>query len=119
VLLADDHEIVRQGLVSLLEEEHTVEVIGEAANGHEAVELAARLRPDVVIMDVAMPVMGGEEATRRIKQDRPETRIISLSMFEEPEVRERMRQAGAESHVLKTAPAEELLAAVRGEGADS
>jgi CheY-like chemotaxis protein len=114
VLLADDHEIVRQGLASLLSEEDTIEIVGEAANGREAVDLADQLRPDVVIMDVSMPIMGGDEATRRIKQDLPQTRIISLSMFEDPELREKMYEAGAESYVLKTAPSRELLAAIRG-----
>ncbi len=114
VLLADDHEIVRQGLASLLGEERTVEIVGEAANGREAVNLAHQLRPDVVIMDVSMPLMSGDEAARQIKQDLPQTRIISLSMFEDPELREKMYQAGAESYVLKTAPFEELFAAIRG-----
>jgi CheY-like chemotaxis protein len=119
VLLADDHEIVRQGLVSLLREERTVEVVGEAVNGREAVDLADRLHPDVVIMDMSMPVMCGDEATRRIKSQLPQTRIVALSMFEDAEVRERMYQAGAESYVLKTAPTEELLAAIRGKESDS
>ncbi len=114
VLLADDHQIVRQGIVSLLKEEQAVEVVGEATTGREALVLADELRPDVVIMDVSMPEMSGEEATRRIKEDLPQTRIISLSMYEEPEVRERMHRAGAEGYVLKTAPTEELLAAIRG-----
>jgi DNA-binding NarL/FixJ family response regulator len=65
-------------------------------------------------MDVAMPIMGGDEAARQIKQDLPQTRIISLSMFEDPELREKMYQAGAENYVLKTAPSRELLAAIRG-----
>jgi PAS domain S-box-containing protein len=117
VLVADDHEIVRHGLVSLLSEEDTVEIVGEAANGREAVDLADRLHPDVVIMDVSMPVLSGAEATRRIKEDLPQTRVVTLSMWEEPEVRERMYQAGAESYVLKTAPSEELLAAIRGQDA--
>ncbi len=115
VLLADDHEIVRQGLASLLSEEDTVEIVGEAANGREAVDLAGRLRPDVVIMDMSMPVMNGDEAARQIKKDLPQIRIIALSMWEEPAMRARMYQAGAESYVLKTAPAEDLLAAIRGE----
>ncbi len=119
VLLADDHEVVRQGLIALLGDEDTVEVVGEAANGREAVDLAEQLHPDVVLMDVSMPVMSGEEATRRIKQDLPRTRIVSLSMRAEPEVRERMHEAGAESYVLKTAPYKELLAAIRGRGADA
>jgi CheY-like chemotaxis protein len=114
VLLADDHEIVRQGLASLLSEEDTIEIVGEAADGREAVHLANQLRPDVVIMDVSMPVMSGDEAARQIKQDLPQTRIISLSLFEDPELREKMYQAGAENYVLKTAPSKELLAAIRG-----
>jgi len=114
VLLADDHEIVRQGLVSLLSEEHTVEIVGEAANGREAVDLAGRLEPDVVIMDVSMPLIDGDEATRQIKTHLPKTRVVALSMYDEPETIERMHQAGAESYVLKTAPSEDLLAAIRG-----
>ncbi len=117
VLLADDHEIVRQGLASLLGDGRTVEVVGQASNGREAVDLAGRLHPDVVIMDVSMPIMSGEEATRQIKKDLPQTRVITLSMWEEPAVREKMYQAGAESYVLKTAPTEELLAAIRGKDA--
>jgi CheY-like chemotaxis protein len=113
VLLADDHQVVRHGLISLLREEG-IEVVGEATNGREAVDLAHQLHPDVVIMDVSMPVMSGDEATRQIKKDLPRTRIVSLSMREEREVRERMRQAGAESYLLKTAPTEDLLAAIRG-----
>ncbi|MCL5281092.1 MAG: response regulator transcription factor [Planctomycetes bacterium] len=95
-------------------EEKGVEIVGEATNGREAVDLAGQLHPDVVVMDVLMPVMNGDEATREIKQNLPRTRIVSLSMREEPEVREKMREAGAESYVLKTAPYTELLAAIRG-----
>jgi PAS domain-containing protein/CheY-like chemotaxis protein len=94
VLLADDHEVVRQGLASLLSEEEGVEIVGEATNGRDAVALADQLHPDVVVMDVLMPVMNGDEATRRIKENRPETRIVSLSMREEPEVREKMQEGG-------------------------
>jgi PAS domain S-box-containing protein len=119
VVLADDHEVVRQGLAALLGDEGTIEVVGEAANGREAVELAERLHPDVVLMDVSMPVMSGAEATRRIKQDLPRTRIVLLSMREEPEVRQKMQEVGADSYVLKTAPYKELLAAIRGEGSGS
>ncbi|MCL5280953.1 MAG: response regulator transcription factor [Planctomycetes bacterium] len=118
VVLADDHQIVRQGLASLLSEEPGIEIVGQASNGREAVELAEYLEPDVVVMDVSMPVMSGDEATRRIKQDLPHTRIVALSMFDESAVRERMYQAGAEGYVLKTAPSEELLAAIRGKGSD-
>ena len=115
VLLADDHEITREGLLALLRDEHSVEVVGEAANGREAVALAEELEPDVVVMDVSMPLMGGDEATRRIKAQRPQTRVIALSMYDERGMMEQMRQAGAESYVVKTAPTEELLAAIRGE----
>jgi DNA-binding NarL/FixJ family response regulator len=119
VLLADDHEIVRQGLMSLLSEEHTLEIVGEAANGREAIDLAARLEPDVVIMDVSMPLIDGDEATRQIKAHLPNTRIVALSMYDQPEMRERMYRAGADSYVLKTIPSEGLLAAIRGKGPDS
>jgi PAS domain S-box-containing protein len=119
VLLADDHEIVRQGLAALLSDEDAVEIVGEAANGREAVDLADQLHPDVVIMDMSMPVMGGDEATRRIKSQSPQTRVVALSMFEDAEVRDKMFQAGAESYVLKTAPSEELLAAVRGRSSET
>ncbi len=113
VLLADDHEIVRQGLISVLGEEQGIEIVGQASNGREAVELAERLEPDVVVMDVSMPVMTGEEATRQIKRRRPQTRVIALSMHDEAQVRGRMRSAGATAYLLKTAPSEELLAAIR------
>ncbi|RPJ30290.1 MAG: response regulator, partial [Planctomycetaceae bacterium] len=114
VLLADDHEIVREGLALLLNEESAVEVIGGAPNGLEAVDLADRLKPHVVIMYVSMPLMSGDEATRRIKQHLPSTRVVALSMSEDPDTVKRMHAAGAEAYVLKTAPSEELLAAIRG-----
>jgi CheY-like chemotaxis protein len=114
VLLADDHEVVRQGLKGILRDEPDMEVVGEAANGREAVDLAWRLKPDVVIMDVAMPLINGDEATRQVKRHLPQTRVIALSMYDEPERIESMRRAGAEAYVLKTAPSEELLVAIRG-----
>jgi PAS domain S-box-containing protein len=119
VLLADDHEIVREGLISLLGEEQGIEVVGEAANGREAINLASELQPDVVIMDVSMPLINGDEATRQIKRQLPKTRVVALSMFEDAETVERMRAAGAEAYVLKTAPSEDLLAAIRGKTANS
>jgi PAS domain S-box-containing protein len=114
VLLADDHAIVREGLRALLSEAHDIEVVGEAANGREAVDLAQRLRPDVIIMDVSMPLIEGHEATRQIKAYLPQTRVIALSMHDQSEKIEAMCRAGAERYVLKTAPSEELLAAIRG-----
>ena len=114
LLVADDHKIVREGLVSLLNEQQDIDVIGEAGNGREAVALASRLHPDVIIMDISMPLMNGDEATRQIKKLMPEIHIIALSMFEEEEMLQKMFRAGAESYVLKTAPSAQLLAAIRG-----
>jgi DNA-binding NarL/FixJ family response regulator len=114
VLLVDDHKIVRQGIEAILAEERDIAVVGEAGNGREAVDLAERLRPDVVVMDVAMPVMAGDEATQQIKERLPQTRIVALSMFDDARVADRMRRAGAAAYLLKTAPTEELLAAIRG-----
>jgi len=114
VLVVDDHKIVREGLASILSEQPDIEVVGQASNGKEAVDLASTLAPDAIIMDVSMPVMSGDEATRRIKMLSPDTRIIALSMFEDNEMIQKMFQAGAESYVLKTAPSAELLAAIRG-----
>ncbi len=119
VLLVDDHEIVRQGLAALLQEMPDVMVVGEAANGRDAVDMTNELRPDVVIMDVSMPLMSGGEATRQIKTYLPKTRVIALSMYNEPDKMEAMCRAGAESYVLKTASSEELLAAIRGQGPGS
>lgn len=114
VLLVDDHKIVREGLVALLGPEQDIDIVGQAANGREAVEMTNDLQPDVVVMDVAMPVMGGDEATRHIKRHLPQTRVIALSMFAERSVAEKMHKAGADTYLLKTSPAEELLSAIRG-----
>ena len=119
VLLADDHEIVRAGLISLLGEGGTIQVVGEAANGREAIDLAAEVQPDVVVMDVSMPLIDGAEATRQIKRHLPNTRVIAFSMFGDPDTAERMRAAGADAYILKTAPAEDLLAAIRGKASDA
>jgi len=119
VLLADDHEIVRKGIECMLVEEPDIEVVGQAGNGREAVDLAFQLEPDVVVMDVSMPAMSGDEATRQIKRHLPYTRVIALSMHDEARVTERMREAGAAAYLLKTAPSQELLAAIRASKADS
>jgi CheY-like chemotaxis protein len=115
VVLADDHKVMREGLAALLNEQADMNVVGHAGNGREAVNLTCELRPDVVIMDVAMPLMAGDEATRQIKLHMPQTRVIALSMFEEAGVAEAIRRAGAERYLLKTAPFEELLTAIRGQ----
>ena len=113
VMLADDHAVVREGLAQLLEKEPDIDVVGAAADGQEAVELAARLLPDVILMDISMPKLNGVEATNMIHSDFPEIRIIGLSMFERDERTEAMRDAGAADYVTKSAPAGVLTAAIR------
>lgn len=101
VVIADDHRIFREGFVALLRREEGIEVVGEAADGGEALELARTLRPDVVVMDVSMPKMGGIEATRRIVGELPGVRVVGLSMHEDEEIAASMREAGAMDFVTK------------------
>lgn len=115
VLLVDDHKIMRDGLANLLSEESDIEIVGHAANGSEAIERARELMPDVIIMDVAMPVMAGDEATRHIRREMPHARIVALSMFEEPGLAQMMKEAGADAYLAKSGPFRDLIAAVRGE----
>jgi DNA-binding NarL/FixJ family response regulator len=113
ILLADDHAVVRQGFQKILSEQPDMEIVGEAGNGREAVELAASLKPDVVVMDVAMPEMNGIEATRRLMAAQPHTRVVALSMHKDSVyVRETLR-AGARGYLLKDSGAGDLVAAVR------
>lgn len=113
VVVADDQGMVRAGFRSLLDSEDGIEVIGEAAHGAEAVAQARRLRPDVVLMDIRMPVMDGIEATRRILASEVETRVLVLTTFDLDEYVFAALQAGASGFMLKDAPAEELAAAIR------
>jgi DNA-binding NarL/FixJ family response regulator len=113
VLLADDHKIVRQGLAGLLEIEPDIVVVGEAEDGEEAVELARQLQPDVVIMDVTMPRMSGIEATRLIRRDLANTRVIGLSMHAASDMAGAMCAAGATAYLPKGGPSEDLIAAIR------
>jgi signal transduction histidine kinase len=114
VLLVDDHALVRQGLRSLIECCEDIEVVGEAANGVEGVRLAGELQPDVVVMDVQMPQMNGIEATRRIHQEYDSIRIVGLSVNDDAQVAESMRQAGAVDFLTKGGPSDELYRALRG-----
>ena len=114
VLLVDDHQIMREGLAALLGEQQDMEIVGQAGDGREAVDLVSLLEPDVVVMDVTMPGMAGDEATRQIKRLRPKARIVALSILEATQMSERMRKAGADAYLVKTAPSEQLLAAIRG-----
>jgi PAS domain S-box-containing protein len=113
VVLADDHHIIRQGLAGLLRSEPDIEVVGEASNGVQAINLARSLRPDVVVMDVSMPVLNGVEATAEIQRDMPEIKVIGLSMHEEGELSSAIRQAGAVAYVTKGGSPEALVAAIR------
>jgi two-component system CheB/CheR fusion protein len=112
VLLADDHELVRQGLAMVLGMTQGIEVVGEATNGAEAVERARTLHPNVVVMDVTMPVLNGVDATRQIVSEDPGIRIIGLSMHEGGEMATAMRDAGAVDFVTKGGPSEALIAAI-------
>jgi DNA-binding NarL/FixJ family response regulator len=114
VLLADDHRIFREGLVELLEEQPDIELVGEAADGEEAVALALQNRPDVVLMDVTMPRLDGLGATRRITAALPQVRVIGLSMHAEDDMAAAMLAAGAVAYVAKGGASESLLDAIRG-----
>ena len=113
VLLADDHDVVRQGFRVVLGTQPDIEVVGEASNGREAIEQARRLRPDLVLMDVTMPVMGGIEATRRIKAEMPGVCVLMFTSHEEPEYLLEAIEAGAAGYVLKGAPVSRLIGAIR------
>jgi len=113
VLVAEDHLITRQGICRLLEDESNLEVIGEAGNGEEAVQLVGELEPDVVIMDVAMPKLNGIEATRQIKLIRPATAVLILSAYDDDEYVFGLVEAGAAGYLLKTASGEELSRAIK------
>jgi PAS domain S-box-containing protein len=113
ILLVDDHAVVRHALAQMLGAEPDLEVVGEAADGKIGVELTKDLQPDVVLMDISMPVLNGTDATRQIYADCPGVRVIGLSMFGAAEQTAALRSAGAVAYVSKTAPTEELLAAIR------
>lgn len=113
ILLADDHLVVRDGLARLLERQPDFLVVGQAADGQQAVDLALQLRPDVVLMDVTMPRLSGVEATQCIVSQMPQVRVVGLSMHTDEGVAASMSQAGAVDYIRKTAPPESLLAAIR------
>lgn len=113
VLLVDDHKILRDGIAGLLQFEPDMDVVGEAADGRQAVALAETQRPDVVIMDVNMPELNGVEATRILREKLPEVKVIGLSMHMERDTAALMRKAGAVAYLTKGGPFEDLLAAIR------
>ncbi len=113
ILLVDDHQIVREGLRTLLAQQPDLEVVGEAADGRQAVAEALRLSPDVIVMDIAMPGVNGVEATRQIRAVLPAARVVALSMYADRRFVAEILRAGALGYVLKVGAFEELAQAIR------
>jgi len=112
ILIVDDHELVRRGIAALLLSRNSVELCGEASNGEEAIQKAAELRPDLIILDVTMPVLNGLEAARRIRESLPSVPILMLSMHDGPQIIEEVKLAGAQGFLSKNDVAGVLLQAV-------
>ena len=112
VLLAEDHAVVREGTRQIIEADASIEVVGEASDGAEVVELALRLRPDVVLLDLNMPVINGIEATRRIVTESPSARILILSAYDDEDYVSAALDAGASGYLLKSAHGHEVVAAI-------
>lgn len=113
LLLADDRDLIRRGLSALLASDPELEVVGEASNGREAVDLVAKLKPSIVLMDVRMPVMDGVASTGEICQRFPQTKVLVLTTFNDCDYVSRALQAGASGYLLKDTPFEELTQAIR------
>jgi DNA-binding NarL/FixJ family response regulator len=113
ILIVDDMAHVRQGLRTILHLSEDFEVVGQACDVLEAIRAAEQLRPEVVLMDLEMPVLGGLEATRRIKEQHPQIGVVILTIFGSDEVREQAARAGSDAFVEKEAPTEDLVAAIR------
>ncbi len=113
ILVADNHGILRQGITALIEKQSDMEVIGEADNGLTAVEMARELRPDVVLMDVSMPVLNGIEATRQIKEELPETKVLALSVHAKREFVLDMVRAGVSGYMVKECVLDDLVRAIK------
>jgi two-component system response regulator NreC len=113
IMIADDHKMFREGLRALISGEPDMEVVGEAADGREAVALAREIAPDVVIMDMKMPVMNGIDATRNLVKEQPETRVLILSMYSSDQLSDSIVEAGASGYILKGCDFVELAAAIR------
>ena len=112
VLLADDHELVRDGIRARLEKTEALEVVGEATNGREAVDLVGALRPDIILMDVSMPMMNGLEAADLIRRKYPRTGVLVLSIYDNPEYVRGVVQSGARGYILKDISAAEMITAI-------
>ncbi|MFC6039303.1 response regulator [Paenisporosarcina macmurdoensis] len=113
VLIADDHHVVRRGLLFFLKTQKDMDVVGEATNGREAVELTAKLRPDVVLMDLVMPIMDGIQATKKIKSQYPQTQVLMLTSFSDRDHVIPAIEAGASGYQLKDIEPDDLVEAIR------
>jgi len=113
IIIADDQKIIRDSLRNLLDQQTNMEVMAEAEDGHAAVELARKFPPDVLIMDIVMPTLNGIEATRQIKIEAPDVKIIALSMYGDSQYVKGMLDAGASGYLLKKSAFEELVQAIR------
>lgn len=113
ILMADDHTLLRNGIRALLEGESDMTVVGEAEDGREAVRLAGKLHPHVVLMDISMPLLNGLEATRQIKHEHPEINVLVLTMYDHEEYFRQVLEVGASGYLIKRAAASDLVAAIR------
>ncbi|MDD2891208.1 MAG: response regulator transcription factor [bacterium] len=113
IVLTEDHNIVREGLKKLLEEDHTIQIVGEAQNGKEAILLADKLLPDLILMDISMPIMNGIEATRVIKKKNPKIKILILSMYDNEEYIKNALLVNADGYLSKEALAKNLISAMK------
>ena len=116
ILLADDHAILRESLRAFLDFQPDIEVVGEAADGLEAIQEALRLQPDLILLDMAMPHLGGLDVTRRLKQDLPQCKILILSQYDDADTVLPILQAGADGYVVKNAGGSEVLACAKSRG---
>ena len=108
ILITDDHTLFRQGIRTLLSAESDIDIVGEAANGSEAVDKVTELRPDMVLMDIGMPGLSSFEATRQIKKVRPDTKVLFLTMYDDEDYLVQCMEVGASGYVLKDSPAQQL-----------
>jgi two-component system response regulator NreC len=113
VVIADDHAVVREGIKMILGREPDIEIVGEAGNGREALDLVATSKPSVVVMDISMPEMGGIEATKRVKEAWPKVNVLALTMHEDESYVFQLLKAGASGYVLKRGAAQDLVQAIR------
>src|SRR5262245_40750999 len=112
VLLVDDHTVVRQGLRALLLSESTMDIVGEASTGREAIQMARKLSPDVIVMDIAMPLLNGLEATRQIVRSDPNAKILVLSSYSDDDYVQKLTEAGAAGYLIKQTAANDLVHAI-------